>query len=67
MKYIEQESLKKTFALLSRETGIDEKTIKNIFNDYVDRLGTEIRFETPEFLGIDELKIIGEYRCMITN
>ncbi|MAG68330.1 MAG: ISL3 family transposase [Pseudomonadales bacterium] len=67
VKYIEQESLKKTFALLSRETGIDEKTIKNIFNDYVDRLGTEIRFETPEFLGIDELKIIGEYRCMITN
>ena len=31
VKYIKQESLKKTFALLSRETGIDEKTIKNIF------------------------------------
>src|SRR5690606_27201163 len=30
-------------------------------------LGKTVRFETPEFLGIDELKIIGEYRCMITN
>jgi transposase len=53
--------------MLSREAGIDEKTIKNIFEDYVRRLGKEIKFETPEFLGIDELKIIGEYRFMITN
>jgi transposase len=67
IKYIEQESMKKTFALLSREAGIDEKTIKHIFKDYVERLGKTVRFETPEFLGIDELKIIGEYRCMITN
>lgn len=59
--------MKKTFAKLSREAGIDEKTIKNIFEDYVHRLGKEIKFETPEFLGIDELKIIGEYRCLITN
>lgn len=59
--------MKKTFAMISREAGIDEKTIKNIFEDYVHRLGKEIKFETPEFLGIDELKIIGEYRCMITN
>ena len=67
IKYIEQESMKKTFALLSREAGIDEKTIKHIFEDYVERLGKTVRFETPEFLGIDELKIIGEHRCMITN
>jgi len=67
IKYVEQESMKKTFAMISREAGIDEKTIKNIFEDYVHRLGKEIKFETPEFLGIDELKIIGEYRCMITN
>lgn len=67
IKYIEQESMKKTFALLSREAGVDEKTIKHIFEDYVERLGKTVRFETPEFLGIDELKIIGEYRCMITN
>jgi len=67
VKYIEQECMTKTFALLARETGIDEKTIKNIFEDYVGRLEKEVKFETPEFLGIDELKIIGEYRCMITN
>jgi len=67
IKYIEQESMKKTFALLSREAGVDEKTIKHIFEDYVERLGKTVRFETPEFLGIDELKIIGEHRCMITN
>lgn len=67
VRHIEQESMKKTFALLARENGIVEKTIKNIFDDYVVQLGQTVRFETPEFLGIDELKIIGEYRCMITN
>ena len=67
IKYIEQESMKKTFALLARQAGVDEKTIKHIFEDYVERLGKTVRFETPEFLGINELKIIGEHRCMITN
>lgn len=26
-----------------------------------------VRFDTPEVLGIDELKIVGQYRAMLTN
>lgn len=66
-QYIEKHSLKKTFADISREVGVDEKTVRHVFDDYVERLKRTVHFETPQIMGIDELKIIGSYRCMITN
>lgn len=65
--YIESHCTRKTFADLSREIGVDDKTIRHIFDDYVSRKKETVHFETPEVLGIDELKIIGQYRAMITN
>lgn len=65
--YIESHCTKKTFADLSREVGVDDKTIRHIFDDYVAHKKETVHFETPEILGIDELKIIGQYRAMITN
>lgn len=67
VRHVETHCLRKTFADLSREVGVDDKTIRHIFDDYVQRLKTTVVFETPEVLGIDELKIIGKYRAMITN
>ncbi len=67
VQHIERHCLRKTFAELSREVGVDDKTIRHIFDDYVARLKETVAFETPEVLGIDELKIIGQYRAMITN
>jgi transposase len=67
VKYIERHCLRKTFAELSREVGVDDKTIRHIFDDYVAQLKESVVFEPPEVLGIDELKIIGQYRAMITN
>ncbi|MBU2782322.1 ISL3 family transposase [Acidithiobacillus caldus] len=67
VEHIERHCLRKTFAELSREVGVDDKTIRHIFDDYVARLKKTVVFETPEVLGIDELKIIGNYRAMITN
>ena len=67
IRHVEQECLRKTFAELSREVGVDDKTIRHIFDDYIERLQRDIPIETPEVMGIDELKIIGEYRAMITN
>lgn len=65
--YIESHCTKKTFADLSREIGVDDKTIRHVFDDYVSRKKETVHFETPEILGIDELKIVGQYRAMITN
>lgn len=54
--YIEKRSLSRTFASLAEETGLDEKTIRNIFRDDINRLEKQVRFETPRCLGIDEIK-----------
>lgn len=67
VQHVERHCLRKTFAELSREVGVDDKTIRHIFDDYVEGLKQTVTFETPEILGIDELKIVGQYRCMLTN
>lgn len=67
VRHIERYALSKTFAELARDVGVDEKTVRHVFDDYAARLKAEIRFETPRILGIDELMIIGNYRAMITN
>ncbi len=67
VRHIEQQCLTKTFASMSRDIGVDNKTIRLIFDDYVAHLKSTVTFETPRILGIDELMIIGQYRAMITN
>ena len=66
VRWIGQQSLKRTFASLAEETGLDEKTIRNIFRDYVNELGATVRFETPKWMGIDEIHLI-KPRGVITN
>ena len=36
--WIQEASLEKTFTSVAEEIGIDEKTVRNIFNDYVTEL-----------------------------
>ncbi len=67
VQHIERHCLRKTFAELSREVGVDDKTIRHIFDDYVAHLKETVHYETPQVLGIDELKIVGQYRAMLTN
>jgi len=65
-KWIGQQSLKRTFASIADDTGLDEKTIRNIFRDYVKELEAEFRFETPKWMGIDEIHLI-KPRCVVSN
>ena len=65
--YIEQRCIQSTFAEVSREVGVDDKTIRHVFDDYTQRTQQSVIYEVPRVLGIDELKIVGEYRCMLTN
>jgi transposase len=66
VKWIGQQSLKRTFASIADDTGLDEKTIRNIFRDYINELEAEFRFETPKWMGIDEIHLI-KPRCVISN
>ena len=65
--YVERESLKRTFVSVADDTGLNEHTVRNVFRDYVARLEAGHTFVTPEWLGIDELMLVGKQRCILTN
>lgn len=67
MAYIEKQSLTHTFVSIALTVGVDEKTVRNIFSDYIERLSKTVDFETPKLMGIDEIHIIKKPRCVITN
>jgi transposase len=65
--YIQEQSLSRTFASLAEEIGVDEKTVRNIFREHVADLARKVRFETPRWMGIDEIHLTSQYRAVITN
>lgn len=67
IKWIEKSSLKEPFTSVAEEIGVDEKTVRNIFHDYVARLEQEQDIKTPRWLGIDEVHLLRNYRCVITD
>lgn len=65
--YIQRESLNETFVDLADRIGLDEKTIRNIFGDYVNERESNRKVVLPSYIGIDEVHLIGKPRCVITN
>lgn len=65
--YIQEQSLSRTFASVSKEIGIDEKTVRNIFREYVAQLAQKVKFATPRWMGIDEVHLTSQHRAVITN
>lgn len=64
---IRERCLGMTFRSLAEQTGLAVNTIKNIAQDLIEDLGRTVRFETPVIMGIDEVNLAGDYRCIITN
>ncbi len=67
VKWIGKQALKRTFTSLADETGVVEGTIRNIFRDYINELEQTVLFETPKWLGIDEIRMINQPRCVVLN
>lgn len=65
-KWIGRQAIKRTFASIAEEVGCTEFTIRSVFADYVQELEQTIRFETPKWMGIDEIHLI-KPRGVITN
>lgn len=59
---IAQRSLRTTFRDVAVDYPLTHVTVKNVFEDFLEDYKDKLRFETPAFLGIDEIKIkkIGE-------
>lgn len=56
-----------TFSALGRLVGLDPDTVKNLFLEHLAELDGKRVIETPEWLGIDEKKLGGAYRCVLTD
>lgn len=66
VEWIGKQAVKRTFASIAEEVGVVEGTIRLIFKDYVADLEKTIRFETPKWMGIDEIHLI-KPRGVIAN
>ena len=66
VSWMGQQSIKRPFANVAEDVGVNEITVKNVFRDYVNELEKTFRFETPKWMGIDEIHIIRP-RCVISN
>lgn len=58
VKWTGKQAIKRTFASIAEEVGIDEKSARSIFRDYINELEKTVRFETPQWMGIDEIHLI---------
>lgn len=66
VRWIGRQSLEYTYAEVAKQVGIDEKTVRTVFDSYVAGLEKEFARETPVWLGVDEIKL-GRFRAVFTN
>lgn len=64
--WIGKQAVKRTFTSISEDVGCTKVTVKSVFNDYINALEAKVRFETPLWMGIDEIHLI-KPRGVITN
>lgn len=67
VRYIEEQCLRDSFTRLAEHVGCVEGTVRNIAQDYIQRLADEYRPHSTTWLGIDEVMISKQLRCMITD
>ena len=65
--YIREQSMKRTFTSIAEDVGIDERTVRRIFSAYADELEQTHKIYTPEWLGIDEVHLTRQMRCVLTD
>lgn len=64
--WIGRQAINRTFASIADEIGIVEGTVRSIFRDYINDLEKTVRFEIPQWMGIDEIHLI-KPRCVVSN
>ena len=66
VSWIGHQAVKRTFTSIAEEVGVTEGTVRMVFKDYVSDLEKTVRFETPQWMGIDEIFLI-KPRVVISN
>lgn len=67
VKHVETLSITRTFSQIAADVGVHEKTVRNIFNENIAKVNATYWPLTPNYIGIDELFLIGKPRCIFTN
>ena len=65
--FIQDRFFRYTFTDLAEQIGCDDKTVRTIANEYVDRLNKAYKPTLPTMVGIDETTIDGKLRFIITD
>jgi transposase len=67
VEHIRRESLDRPFVHVADAVGVTEGTVRHIFNEHTKKVAATYSYITPATLGIDELYLLGEMRCILTN
>ena len=60
LHWIGQEGQVRTFVSIAKDIGASEKTVRNAFNDFVQRLESMVHIRTPAFMALVEVPAIGK-------
>lgn len=66
-KYIKQQSILRPYTHVAKDTGVTDVTVYNLFLDHKEALSEKLTFTTPKVMGIDEIFLAKQARCVITN
>lgn len=67
IQYIQSQAVRDSWTRIAEHVGCDEKTVRNVAQEFVDRLNSEYKPAMPKWLGIDETKLAGDMRGIFTN
>jgi transposase len=66
ISWVGKESIRRTFISIADDIGVTENTVKSVFTDFLSSFESKIKFETPQWLGMDEIHLI-KPRGVIAN
>lgn len=67
VRFVREQSMKRTFTSIAQDVGVHEKTVRRIFSEYATELDRSHKIYTPEWLGIDEVHLTRQMRCVLTD
>jgi len=67
VRYVQKQSLTRTFVSVAAETGLDEKSVRDWFADSVAELERLTPRPTPQIMGLDEIYLLGQPRAVFTD
>ncbi|WP_036213049.1 ISL3 family transposase [Massilia alkalitolerans] len=67
LEYIQQQSLRDTFQRVCEHLGCDEKTVRNVANEYIEVKDDGYKPYLPEWIGLDETHLNKVMRAIITD